>query len=176
MNPMKQRNFNPDSIPGEFNLVAIWTHFRSERLKAGLMAGIFAGVMAQIFGMIFCAIKGLDPTIPMRFMALPMFGNKVMQFGSVNGIIFGLITFFALAIFLGMVFAHFTGVNHKKALFPMGLTWGIFGWIFITCLFMPANRNYYAAEIPRGVMFFGWLTFGVSLMSVAMFDKNNPNK
>jgi hypothetical protein len=67
-------------------------------------------------------------------------------------------------------------VNNKKALFGMGLTWGAYGWIFITCLFMPANRDYFAAEIPRGVMFFAWLVFGLSLMSVAWFDKGNTRK
>lgn len=173
MSLLKNRNFNPDSIEGEYNLVEMWTDIRAARLKAGVMAGIFAGVVTLIFGAIFCSIKGLDPTIPMRIMGLPYMGNLVMAYGNAQGLLVGLLSFFSMAIFLGVAYAHFTGVNNKKALFGMGLTWGAFGWIFITCLFMPANRNYYAAEIPRGVMFFAWQVYGLSLMSVAWFDKGN---
>ena len=176
MKALKDRNFNPDSIEGEYNLVQMWTDIRAARLKAGAMAGIFAGVMSIIFGSIFCVIKDLDPTIPMRIMGLPYIGNVAMTYGGSYGIVVGLISLFSIAIFLGVAYAHFTGVNNKKALFGMGLTWGVYGWIFITCLFMPANRNYYAAEIPRGVMFFAWLVYGISLMSVAWFDKKNPRK
>jgi hypothetical protein len=176
MNPLKNRNFDPNTITGEYNLVDLWTTFRPARLIAGVKAGIFAGTAAQIFGSIFCVLNGLDFTIPMRIMGLPFLGNTSMAFGGAIGLVVGLISFYTLAILLGTVYAHFTGVNNKKGLFGMGLTWGAFGWIFITCLFMPSNRNYYAAEIPRGVMFFAWLVFGLSLMSVAMFDKGNTRK
>lgn len=176
MKALKDRSFNPDSLPGEYNLIPLWTNIRAERLKAGIMAGIFAGGVTLIFGAIFCLIKGLDPTIPMRIMGLPYAGNMVMAYGSAKGLLIGLSAYFGLAIFLGMAYAFFTGVNNKKGLFGMGLTWGAYGWIFITCLFMPANRDYFAAEISRGVMFFGWLVFGLSLMSVAWFDKNNPHR
>lgn len=176
MKALNDRNFNPDSVEGEYNLVQMWTDIRAARLKAGVMAGIFAGIVTLIVGAIFCAIKGLDPTIPMRIMGLPWGGGEVMMYGNMGGLAIGLFSFFSMAIFLGVAYAHFTGVNNKKALFGMGLTWGAFGWIFITCLFMPANRDYFAAEIPRGVMFFGWQVYGLSLMSVAWFDKNNPRK
>lgn len=176
MKALNDRNFNPDSIEGEYNLVAMWTNIRAARLRAGVMAGIVAGIVTLIAGGIFCAIKGLDPTIPMRIMGLPWAGSSVMMYGNSAGLAIGLLSFFVMAIFLGVAYAHFTGVNNKRALFGMGLTWGAFGWIFITCLFMPANRDYFAAEIPRGVMFFGWLVYGLSLMSVSIFDKNNPYK
>ncbi len=171
-----ERGFNPDTIEGEFNVVALWTNIRAARLKAGVFAGIFAGIVALIFGAIFCSVKGMDPTIPMRFMGLPWAGSSVMAYGNTPGLILGLFAFFTMAIFLGVCYAHFTGVNNKKALFGMGLTWGAFGWIFITCLFMPSNRDYFAAEISRGVMFFGWQVYGLSLMSVKWFDKSNPYK
>jgi len=167
----KDRKFNPDTVEGEFNVVAMWNDVRASRLIAGVKAGIFAGIVTQICGSIFCMTKGLDFTIPMRIMGLPFLGNNAMTYGGSVGLVVGLISFFTLAIFLGTAYAHFTGVNIKKGLFGMGLTWGAFGWIFITCLFMPANRNYFAAEIPRGPMFFAWLIYGVSLMSVSWFDK-----
>ena len=78
MKALNDRNFNPNSVEGEYNLVEMWTHFRAARLKAGAMAGVVAGIAALIFGAIFCLVKGLDPTIPMRIMGLPGLGSSVM--------------------------------------------------------------------------------------------------
>ncbi len=174
MQNLKDRNFNPDTVPGEYNVVELWAKFRAERLKAGVLAGIFAGVMMQIFGMVYCLVKGQDITKPMRISALPILGNAALQFGNSSGIVVGLIMFFLLAVVLGTTYAHFTGTNHKWNRFGVGLTWGAYSWIFITCLFSPAFRAYEEAQIPRAPMFFAWLVFGISLMSVAWFDKKGP--
>jgi len=176
MNSLKDRNFNPDSLPGEYNVVELWAKFRSERIKAGVMAGIFAGIMMQVFGMIYCAAQGMDLTTPMRISALPILGSAAMTYGAGAGIAVGLLMFFILAIVLGTTYAHFTGTNHKWNRFGVGLTWGAYSWIFITCLFSPAFHSYQEADIPRGPMFFAWMVFGVSLMSVAWFDKKGPAK
>lgn len=176
MDSMKNRNFNPDTLPGEYNVVALWTRFRADRIKAGIFAGIVAGIMMQIFGMLYCAVKGMDLTTPMRISALPILGNSAMTFGNGAGVIVGLLMFFLLSVVLGSTYAHFTGTNHKWNRFGMGLTWGAYSWIFITCLFSPAFRAYEEAAIPRGVMFFAWMVFGISLMSVSWFDKNGPEK
>lgn len=174
MNHLKDRNFNPDSIEGEYNVVELWSKIRPARLRAGALAGVFAGTMMQIFGMIYCAIVGRDLTTPMKITALPILGRDALAFNSVSGLIVGLIAFYALMSFLGTVYGHFTGNNHKGNLFGIGLTWGAYGWIFITCLFAPAFDAYYEADIPRGVMFFAWLVYGISLMSVKWFDKHGP--
>jgi hypothetical protein len=172
MNPLKDRNFNPDTIEGEFNVVALWTKLRMSRIRAGVCAGIFAGAMMQLFGVIYCAIKGWDLLMPFKISALPILGREALAFGSVPGIVVGLIAFYTLAIVLGTAYAHFTGNNHKGVRFGIGLTWGLWGWVFITCLFSPSFQPYSEADIPRGVMFFAWLVFGISLMSVAWFDKD----
>jgi hypothetical protein len=174
MKNLKDRNFNPDSIEGEYNVVALWTKFRAERLRAGVMAGIFAGLMMQLFGVAFCAIKGMDLAMPFKISALPILGNAALAYGSILALVVGIIMFYALTITLGMAYAHFTGTNHRGNLFGIGLTWGAFSWIFITCLFSPAFRSYNEADIPRGPMFFAWIVFGISLMSVAWFDKKGP--
>ena len=180
MNPLKSRNFNPETLEGEHNLVALLWNFRAVRLKAGMLAGIFAGTMMLVFGMIFCAAKGLDVTAPLKIAALPFLGNAAMEYGSGTGIVVGLIAFFIYTIFHGMTYSHVTGGNHRGALLGMGLTWGVFSWVFVTCLFMPAFRSYYEAEIPRGVMFFAWMVWGLSLQSVKWFDKspqsNSPRR
>lgn len=180
MNPLKSRNFNPETLEGEHNLVELLCNFRAVRLRAGVLAGIFAGIMMLAFGMIYCAVKGIDITAPFKIAALPILGNAAMAYGSMTGIAVGLAAFFAYSIFFGAAYAHVTGGNHRGALLGMGLTWAAFSWVFVTCLFMPAFRSYYEAEIPRGVMFFAWITWGLALMSVMWFDKspesNSPRR
>ena len=169
---LKSKNFNPDSVEGEIRVVQIWTNPRPSRIIAGALAGLFAGTVMQIFGVIYCAIRGFDLTMPMKIPGLVVIGREALGFHSFPGIVAGLAVFYALTAFLGAVYAHMTGVNHRFTLFGVGLTWGIFSWVFITNLFLPAFHAYREADLPRAIMFFAWLVFGVSLMSVSFFDKN----
>jgi hypothetical protein len=174
MNNLKDRNFDPNSVPGEYNVVELWTKFRGARIRAGIMAGIFAGVMMQLFGVAYCAVKGMDLAMPFKIAALPIIGRDALAFGSVPGLVVGLIMFYVLMSFLGAVYAHFTGNNHTGVRFGIGITWGAWGWVFITCLFSPSFQAYNEADIPRGVMFFAWMVYGISLMSVKWFDPKAP--
>ena len=176
MNTLRDRNFNPESMPGEYRVVEMWSQPRLARLRAGAMAGIVAGVAMLLFGMIYCLIRGIDVMAPMKISALPFLGNPAMAYGSASGLAVGLIAFFSMASVSGMVYAHFTGVNNRKGLLGVGITWAAFSWVFLSCLFLPANRAYYAADIPKGVMFFAWIVFGLSLSSVAWFDKDGFKK
>lgn len=171
MHPLKERTFDPNTVEGEFNLVEMWSQPRKQRIIAGILAGLVAGTCMLVFGFIYCALKGIDITAPMKIGALPFLGVNALQIGSMKAIIVGLLAHYGLSSVLGGLFAHFTGVNRRGALFGMGLTWGIFGWIFITNLFMPSFRAYYMAQIPSSVMIFAWLAFGMGLMSVSFFDR-----
>ncbi len=176
INTLKSKNFNPDTLEGEYNLVQMWVNPRAARIVAGILAGLFAAAVMVIFGMIYCGLKGFDLTAPMRIAALPFLGRSALEFGNSKGIVVGLLAHGALSAFSGAVYAHFTGVNHLKALWGMGVTWAAFSWVFITNLFLPSCQAYREAQIPSGVMFFAWIVFGLSLSSVAMFDRKNPNK
>ena len=131
-----------------------------------------AAIMMLVFGFIYCALNGIDITAPMRIAALPFVGREALAYGTSKGIIVGLLAHCSLSAFSGAVYAHFTGVNNKKVLFGMGLTWALFSWVFISCLFLPSVRSYYEAGIPKGVMIFAWLVFGFTLPCVALFDRN----
>jgi hypothetical protein len=172
MNNLKDKSFNPNSVEGEINVVAMWTNPRASRIFAGVLAGFFAGTMMQIFGVIVCAIKGWDLTMPMKIPALTIIGRDALAFNSVPGIVVGLAIFYVLMGFLGAVYGHMTGTNHRGTLFGVGITWGLFGWVFITNLFLPAFHPYREADLPRQIMFFAWLVYGVSLMSISFFDRN----
>ena len=171
MNHLKDRNFDPNSLEGEFNLAEMWATPRAARLRAGVFAGIFAGIMMQIFGIIFHIFTGDELLKGMKIAALPVLGREALAYGVGPGLFVGLAMFFLLSIILGVAYAHFTGINNKKGLFGIGLTWAAFSWVFITCLFSPSFRSYHEADISRGAMFFAWIVFGLSLMSVAWFDR-----
>jgi hypothetical protein len=174
MNHLKDRNFDPNSVEGEYNVVALWTKLRMARIYAGVGAGIFAGLMMQLFGVAYCAFKGWDLAMPFKIPALPILGRDALAYGSMQAIVVGCLVFYALTIVLGVAYAHFTGNNHRGVRFGIGLTWGLWGWVFISCLFSPSFQSYSEADIPKGVMFFAWLVFGISLMSVSWFDKHAP--
>ena len=171
MNILKTRHFDPDTLPGEYSLVAMWCAPRRARLIGGLLAGAFAGTMMLLFGMIYCAATGNDIMAPMKISAIPFLGGDALAYGSVPGLVVGTIAFYTVMSLLGMAYGHLTGINSRKGLFGVGLTWGAFGWVFINNLFLPAFRPYLAAGIPRGVMFFAWMVYGLSLMSVMWFDR-----
>ena len=171
MNTLRDRQFNPDTVEGEFNVVALWTKFRAARIRAGIAAGIFAGFMMQVFGVIVCSIKHWDLMMPFKIAALPVIGRDALAYGSIPGLLVGLVVFYSLAMLLGATYAHFTGNNNRIVRLGIGFTWGAWGWIFITCLFSPSFQAYAEADIPRGIMFFAWMVFGFSLSSVVWFDK-----
>ena len=88
-----------------------------------------------------------------------------------TSIVVGLVSFEMLCAFLGAVFAHFVFSNASGPLLGMGFTWGAFSWIFINNLFSPSFLDVRAANISRGAAFGFWMVFGLSLTSVAFFDR-----
>lgn len=168
---LKERNFDPNSVEGEYDLVRLWGTIRPKRLIAGVLAGFTAGFAMFLFGVIVCMIKGLDILLPIKVAAIPFLGLDALYFGMTAAIPLGILFQMILGGFLGAVYAHFTGINNTKALAGMGLTWGIWGWIFIHNLMGKSVMAYRTADLHGGVMFFAWLAFGFALMSVAFFDR-----
>jgi hypothetical protein len=161
----------------EFNLVEMWLRKDPTRWIAGAFAGLFAGLGALVVGMIISTSAGFEIWFPVKLMATPLLGPSATEFGMQTGVILtGLISFEALCLFLGFVYAHFTGSNLMAALLPMGLVWGIFSWIFIWNLFMQSFQPIFAARIPSGAAFPVCITFGILLASVAFFDRSLRGK
>lgn len=170
---LKQRDFNPDSVEGEYPVLKLWGTLRPKRLLAGLFAGWVAGIMMFLFGVVVCMFAGLDLLMPIKVAAIPVVGAEALRIGMTSAVLVGILFQATLMGFLGAAYAHFTGFNHVKALFPMGLTWGIFGWVFIHSLMFKSFIDYRTAGLHDGVMFFAWIVYGVSLMSVMFFDRSS---
>lgn len=159
------------SQEADTNIVEIWLRKDPKRWLAGILGGLFAGLVMLAVAMGLCAAKGLDPTLPVKLAALPILGGQAAEFGSMPGLITGFVVHELMCAFLGFYYAHVTGGNSRGLLFGMGITWGLFGWIFITCLFTPSFRSVLVQDFPRGIALFAWIAYGIALMSVGFFDK-----
>ena len=160
-----------DHIDDDRDIVAMWLKWDPKRLIAGALAGLFAGLLTATFAMAFAKILGADPLFPIKFAALPILGEQALRFDNSLAIVVGLATHETLCLVLGIVYAHFTGINALPALLGAGLMWGTFSWIFISCLFVQAFRDIAALELPKQVFFPVNLVFGLALASTGFFDR-----
>ncbi len=156
----------------DIDLVAYWTKKDPARWIAGVMAGLLAGIVAMAFAGVLGIVGGGDVLIGVKVGALPIMGGKALEAGvHMPTLIAGFVTLEALAAFLGFVFAHFAFTNRLSMLFGMGLTWAAFTWVFIINLFSQSFRDVFVADFSRGGAFFVCCAFGLSLTSVAFFDR-----
>jgi len=142
-----------------------------KRLLAGVLSGLFAGIIAAAFAVLFAKLLGADPMFPIKFAAIPILGEQALRFDNSQALIVGFLTHELLCVVLGVVYAHFTGVNSLPALLGAGLMWGSFSWIFISCLFVQAFPNIAALSLPKQVFFPFNMVFGLSLASTGFFDR-----
>ncbi len=156
---------------GDINLVSDWVKLDVVRWMAGFGGGVFSGVVMLVFAMVLSATSGGDLWLPTKMLALPILGASALEYGLGASVIVGTIATLLLCGFLGIVFAHFTRTNRFLPLVSVGATWGIFSWIFLNNLFFKSWRDYYAAGTSDGAAFFVCLVFGMSLVSVAFFDR-----
>jgi hypothetical protein len=156
----------------EVNLVELWLRKDPIRWIAGAAAGLLAGLVAMLFAVLLAALGGFEAWYPLKVPALPFLGMEALRIGPhFDAIFLGLFAFLLLALFLGIVYAHFSAVNYLPALLGVGVTWGLFSWIFIVNLFMPSFRAYSSAQVSSGAAFFVCVVFGITLTSVAFFDR-----
>lgn len=153
------------------NLVEIWLRRDPVRWIAGAIAGLIAGVIAILVAGWVASLYQFEFWFPVKLLGTILLGPSATELGTHRGgILAGGVIFEGLGLFLGVVYAHFTGTNRLVALIPMGLVWGIFSWIFIWNLFMQSFPTVRAARIPPGPVLPVCLAFGISLALVALFD------
>ncbi len=156
----------------DYNLVETWLRKDPSRWAAGFLAGLFAGVVALGLASIISVMAGKEFTFAVKLMATPLLGSFATEAGTqAAAVIAGFILFEAICAFWGLVFAHFTQTNHLSSLLAMGLVWGLFSWIFIWNLFLQSFDPIFWAQISAGAVFPICLAYGISLTSVAFFDR-----
>lgn len=156
----------------DMNLVEMWLRKDPVRWIAGALAGLFACVLMTVFAMILSGVFGNEVWFPMKVAALPVLGGSATEFGfHLRPILIGLAVQGGLCAFLGVIYAHFTGTNSLPALLGMGFVWGAFSWIFIFNLFVQSFTDVRAANLSPAAAFPIMMVFGLSLTSVAFFDR-----
>ncbi len=158
--------------PGEMNLVEIWLRWDPTRLIAGAMGGLLAGAVMIAFASVLSVIANKEIFYFLKLGALPFLGASATEFGlHWNAIWVGTAFYEIFAMILGVIFAHFTGTNSLLPLLGMGLVWGLFTWIFVFNLFIQSFPEVLAAHFSSGAAFPVALVFGLSMVSVAFFDR-----
>lgn len=156
----------------EVNLVALWLDFDRTRWVAGVLAGLFAGIVAIAVAMLLSVVGGGEVWFPVKLMATPILGAGATEYGfKLGALIVGFLFIEVLCAFWGFVYGHFVKTNSLGALLAMGLTWGIFGWIFIWNLFFHAFNTILYADVSAGAAFPVFIAYGVSLTVVGFFDR-----
>ncbi len=153
------------------NLVEIWLRRDPIRWISGAIAGLFASTVAILVAGGIASRYGFEFWFPLKLLGTILIGPSATEFGlDRGGMVAGGVLFEVLGLFLGVVYAHFTGTNRLLVLIPMGLVWGIFSWIFIWNLFMQSFPTIRAASIPPGPVFPICISFGLCLIFVPFFE------
>jgi hypothetical protein len=156
----------------DVNLVETWLKKDTQRWMAGIAAGLFAGLVMLAFAGLMSVVAGMEFWFPIKVSALPFLGNGATEYGMIlPNILVGLIVTEVICAILGLIYAHFTATNALPSLLGAGLVWAAFSWIFIFNLFVQSFRPVLNARLPSGAAFPVMLVFGISLTSVAFFDK-----
>lgn len=172
-NPKQQQigvPFDPDD--NDLNIVAIWLRKDPKRWVAGILAGLLAGAIAAGVSAVISVMGGYQALFAVKLLATPILGPGATDVASgMVAIVTGVIVWEAICAFFGFVFAHFTGTNSLGALLPMGLVWAAFSWVFLWNLFFQSWRPIFVAQISAWVVMPVCLAYGLSLSSVAFFDR-----
>ncbi|OFZ22909.1 MAG: hypothetical protein A2X94_14855 [Bdellovibrionales bacterium GWB1_55_8] len=159
----------------DLNLVEFWLRRDPERWLIGALAGFIAAAISMGVAMIAAGFTIGEIWFPLKLAAVPVLGGGATRFGfAVLPILIGLVSIVALSGLLGFLFAHFVWSNSLRVLLPMGLTWGIFCWVFIWNLFLQSVRAIFTLQVSSGVAFGVCLVFGLSLTVVAALDRRSP--
>jgi len=156
----------------DHNIVEIWLRRDQKRWIAGAITGLLAALI-MFFAVVVASLftQGIDKFYLIRVFALPIVGRDAMNLSLGAGALLpGFALFGFLSVILGVVYAHMTGTNNMKALCGVGLTWGLFSWIFISNLFSPSFRLIHVENISPIKALGAWLIFGFSLTLIRWID------
>ena len=167
--PQSHTSHNLDD--NDLNMVEVWLRADPSRWIAGIFAGWLAGAVAMGVAGIVASMGGYDFLMPVKLMATPFLGNAATAAGNSAAVAVGFALVEAIAGFWGFVFAHFVFTNAIGSLLAMGLAWGAFTWIFTWNLFLQSFRDLNAAKISAGPAFPVCMAYGLSMVTVAVFDR-----
>jgi hypothetical protein len=155
----------------DYNIVALWTSIDVTRWIAGCIAGAFAACLATIVAGAFATSGGFEFLFPVKLLGTALLGREATAYGSTSGLVAGALVLGFITVFWGFVFGHFVRTNKFFNLLGMGVTWGLFSWVFVWNLFLHSVKSISASNMSSGPAMAICLTYGLGMMSIAIVDK-----
>jgi hypothetical protein len=152
-------------------IVEHWLKFHPQRFFLGGLSGILAAWGALIVGGLLCLFSEMDPFTPATVLGTILLGSKSMTIGSTTGLVAGLLVAALIGGFWGLVYAQMTYTNRFFPLLLVGLTWGIYSWIFTWNLFLQSFLDVYSAELPTSAALLVCLAYGFFLTMLGPLDE-----
>ncbi|HUP57694.1 MAG TPA: hypothetical protein VM598_09600 [Bdellovibrionota bacterium] len=156
----------------DMDIVALWLRKDRTRWVAGILSGLFAGAVALAFAGIIAKVAGFDILFPARLMGGILLGPPSTDTATGMGsALVGFVVLELICVIFGFAYAHFVPTNSFGPLLAMGAVWGIFSWIFLWNLFLQSFQAIRFAQLPTSLALPVCLAYGLSLASVAFFDR-----
>jgi hypothetical protein len=155
----------------DYNIVTLWTTIDVTRWIAGCIAGVIAACIAAVVAGAFASSGGFEFLFPVKLLGTALLGREATAYGSTSGLIAGVLVFGFITVFWGFVFGHFVRTNKFLSLLGMGVTWGLFSWVFVWNLFLHSVKAISASNMSSGPALAICLSYGLGMMSIAVVDK-----
>jgi hypothetical protein len=155
----------------DYNIVALWTSVDVTRWIAGMIAGVIAACFATLVAGVLATSGGFEFLFPVKLLGTALLGREATAYGSASGLLAGVAVLGFITVFWGFVFGHFVRTNHFFSLLGMGVTWGLFSWVFVWNLFLHSVKSISASNISSGPAFAVCVAYGLGMMSIALVDK-----
>jgi hypothetical protein len=155
----------------DYNIVTLWTTIDVTRWIAGCIAGVIAACIAAVVAGVFATSGGFEFLFPVKLMGTALLGRGATEYGSTSGLVAGVAVFGFITVFWGFVFGHFVRTNKFVYLLGMGVTWGLFSWVFVWNLFLHSVKAISASNMSSGPALAICLAYGLGMMSIGAVDK-----
>ncbi len=158
--------------PEDIDLVANWLVFDRVRAVAGVLTGLFAGVLALAVAGALAVMNGMEFLYPVKLMATPVLGFAATEYSAgFLTLVTGFIVFQFMCTFWGFVYSHFVKTDALGPLLAMGAVWGFFSWVFEWNLFLHAEKAIVYSGVSPSAALLVCMVYGVSMSSLAFFNR-----
>lgn len=162
---MDHSRSSPLSSSAPSSFVAPWLKIDPTRWMAGWLTGALGASCGIAGSMALAAYHGVEAEFPPRLLATLLLGPEATTFQHPSSLWVGFGVAKVIGGFWGLVYGHFVWAEKISASLGMGLTWGLFAWIFNWNLFLQSFSSIAAAEVSPAAGLLSCLIYGLSFLA-----------
>jgi hypothetical protein len=134
-------------------------------LGGGVVAGFFGGIVLSLYGLLASIASGRDAWVGFKMSAAPFLGERALLPGFDGpAIAIGLLVFFALSVFWGVVFGLLVYGASTAGTLLFGALFGLLVWVVMSSALLPAlGLEALAQRMPLGPAVIEHVIFGLAL-------------